>query len=106
MSAVAHRALPSRTLADHDPDEMAVRRGKVARMRDASKQIAETNRSKLAAARPAVPRPREPSSRDRAIEFAKNIPRPRRASAGWLLAWAACLGRLLCCAHAVHLACP
>lgn len=63
--------------ADHDPDEMAVKREKITRMKETAKAIADANKAKLAAAKPPPPKPKEPSARERAKQFAKNVPKPK-----------------------------
>ena len=46
------------------------------KIKEFAKTIEQSNKAKLSAARPARPKPKAPTARDKALNFAKNVPKP------------------------------
>ena len=62
---------------DTATEELQAKREKAERVKQLAAQVREDNLKKAAAAKPAQPKAtKEPTARDRALEFAKNVPKP------------------------------
>eukprot|EP00195_Chlamydomonas_chlamydogama_P013528 CAMPEP_0202890600 /NCGR_PEP_ID=MMETSP1392-20130828/946_1 /ASSEMBLY_ACC=CAM_ASM_000868 /TAXON_ID=225041 /ORGANISM="Chlamydomonas chlamydogama, Strain SAG 11-48b" /LENGTH=647 /DNA_ID=CAMNT_0049574201 /DNA_START=144 /DNA_END=2087 /DNA_ORIENTATION=+ len=63
---------------DLETEELQAKREKQERIKQLAAQVREDNAKKQvqAAAKPAAPKPKEPSAREKALMFAKNIPKP------------------------------
>ena len=62
---------------DYDPDELAEKRQRQERVRAYAESVRHENRQLAAHAPEPRPKARAPSKRERAIEFAKRVPKPR-----------------------------
>jgi hypothetical protein len=62
---------------DLDPDELAEKRLRQERIRAYADTVRQENRQQAAFAPPARPAPKPPSNRQKAIEFARGVPRPK-----------------------------
>ena len=62
---------------DLDPEELAEKRLRQERIRAYADAVRQENRQQAAFAPPPRPAPKPPSNRQKAIEFARNVPRPR-----------------------------
>ena len=62
---------------DLETEELQAKREKAERVKQLAAQVREDNLKRAAAAKPAQPKAiKEPTARDRALEFAKNVPNP------------------------------
>ena len=62
---------------DLDPEELAEKRLRQERIRAYADAVRQENRQQAAFAPPPRPAPKPPSNRQKAIEFARNVPRPK-----------------------------